>query len=299
MCQDASARAVTRSSGTCALLKGGHRYSWYRRPICIITGPPPSVGDDITRLLQMSTAGPGRTGPNGLTLPPKLTAGAAKPVPAYGGAAACGPPGRPRGRRAVLDAPGRSWGRLGPISPRTTITSSGAPRAWVTLKATGTPPHGRPATTTRSPRRCPNRAARRRPASARSSETHGYPVSGVPLTTPAFPQADSATRADGHLRQAAGCNSKARRMAAVSAEGIGIPALARGPWACTPGTGASATGAAGGTSCRDAPGPSPLGIKAVAARQGGKRSRCSRRSAGTAGAGSGRASRRGEALTTR
>ena len=27
-----------------------------------------------------------------------------------------------------------------------------------------------------------------------------------------------------------------------SAEGLGIPALARGPWACTPGTGASATG---------------------------------------------------------
>ena len=70
-------------------------------------------------------------------------------------AAACGPPGRPRGGRAVLDAPGRSWGRLGPVSPRTTIISSGAPRAWVTLKATGTPPRGRPTTTTRSPRRCP------------------------------------------------------------------------------------------------------------------------------------------------
>jgi len=58
-------------------------------------------------------------------------------------------------------------------------------------------------------------------------------------------------------------------------------------------TGSQRDRAAGGTSCRDAPGRSPLGIKAVTARQGGKRSRCSRRSAGTAGAGSGRASRRG------
>ena len=114
--------------------RGGHRLFLYRRPISIITGPLASVGDDITRLLQMSTAGPGRTGPNGLTLPPKLTAGAA-----CADAAAYGPPGRPRGGRAVLDAPGRSWGRLGPASPRTTIISSGAPRAWVTVKATGTP----------------------------------------------------------------------------------------------------------------------------------------------------------------
>ncbi len=67
VCHDASARAVTRSSGTCALSRAAIDYSWYRRPICIITGPPPSAGDDITRLLQMSTAGSGRTGPNGLT----------------------------------------------------------------------------------------------------------------------------------------------------------------------------------------------------------------------------------------
>jgi hypothetical protein len=169
------------------------------------------------------------------------------------------------------------------------------PRAWVTLKATGTPPRGRLTTTTRSPRRCPNRAARRRLASARSSKTYGYPCQRRTADNPSLPPGrQRAIRTDGHLRQAAGCNSKARRMAVVSAEGLGIPALARSPWGLHSGDGSQRDRAAGGTSCRDAPGPSPLGIKAVAARQRGKRSRCSRRSAGTAGAGSGRASRRGE-----
>ena len=77
---------------------------------------------------------------------------------------------------------------------------------------------------------------------SRSSKTHGYPCQRRTAGNPSVPQADGATRADGHLRQAAGGNSKARLMAAVCAEGLGIPALARSPWACTPGTGASATG---------------------------------------------------------
>src|ERR1039458_1191008 len=88
--------------------------SWYRWPICLVTGPPPSVRDDITRLSQMSTAGPGRAGPNGLPLPPKLTAGDAKPLPAHSGAAACSPPGAHAADGWFSTAWGRAWGLLAP-----------------------------------------------------------------------------------------------------------------------------------------------------------------------------------------
>ena len=54
-------------------------------------------------------------------------------------------------------------------SLRTTITSSGAPRAVATSAATGTPPRGRPRTTTSAPRRWSSAAPNRRPASTRSA----------------------------------------------------------------------------------------------------------------------------------
>jgi len=104
VCQDAdhvgeSCHAVLEDLH--ALLEGGHR-PFLVSLANLLNRRSPSV----TRLFQMGTTGPGGAGPNGLSLPPKLTAGDAKPLPAYGGVAACGPPGRPRGGWAVLVALG-------------------------------------------------------------------------------------------------------------------------------------------------------------------------------------------------
>ena len=62
-------------------------------------------------------------------------------------------------------APMATSGWKGTPSFRTTITSSGASRALATSNATGTPPLGRPSTTTSGPRRPASRFPSRRPAS--------------------------------------------------------------------------------------------------------------------------------------
>ena len=67
-------------------------------------------------------------------------------------------------------APIASSGWKGRRSFRTTITSRGAARLRATSNATGTPPRGRPSTTTSWPHRCPIRSANRRPASVRSAK---------------------------------------------------------------------------------------------------------------------------------
>ena len=125
-------------------------------------------------------------------------------------------------------------------------------------------------------------------------ETHGYPRQRRTADNPSLPP--GRQRHQGRWSPPAGCRLQQqgeadgrRKRWRTRNTGSGS-----GPMGLQSGDGSQQDRAAGGTSCRDAPGPSPLGIKAVAARQGGKRSRCSRRSAGTAGAGSGRASRRGE-----
>src|SRR5659263_163579 len=68
-------------------------------------------------------------------------------------------------------APMASSGWNGTPSLRTTMTSSGAPSAPATSNATGTPPRGRPRTTTSWSCRYSSRAASSRPASTRSANT--------------------------------------------------------------------------------------------------------------------------------
>src|SRR5215472_4599301 len=71
-------------------------------------------------------------------------------------------------------APMASSGWNGTPSLRTTITSSGASSSLATSNATGTPPRGRPRTTTSLPRRNASSLARLRPASARSANSTGH-----------------------------------------------------------------------------------------------------------------------------
>ena len=128
--------------------RGGHRLFLYRRPISIITGPLASVGDDITRLLQMSTAGPGRTGP-------KWPHTAAE---AHG---RCRLRRRSRIRTARTPArrtggsrrPRAVMGTFGPCQPAHYDHIQRRPQGLGGREghrdATGTPPRGRPTTTTR------------------------------------------------------------------------------------------------------------------------------------------------------
>ena len=81
-------------------------------------------------------------------------------------------------------APMASSGWNGTPSFRTRITSRGAPRSAATSYATGTPPRGRPSTTTGSSRRCCSRHARRCPASTRSMNGTSSPLSHTRASTP-------------------------------------------------------------------------------------------------------------------
>ena len=95
-------------------------------------------------------------------------------------------------------APMPSSGWNGTPSLRTTMTSSGAPRARATSKATGTPPRGRPRTTTCLSRRSCSLAARRRPASARSAKTMATSAQDPPF--PAVPASPGTIVTFGNCR---------------------------------------------------------------------------------------------------
>ena len=91
-------------------------------------------------------------------------------------------------------APMPSSGWYGTPSLRTTITSSGAPSAWATSKATGTPPRGSPRTTRGSPRRCASLVREAPPCVHAVDEAHA--ISLRPLYV--HPTLTRHARADGH-----------------------------------------------------------------------------------------------------